>query len=374
MQSITVHASGIRISAADQAQVAQAEAALRTRLAAQAPQLVSACVHGGQGWALQARLDDASLAALLPGFDTSTLAATLGLDTTRDEDLAREILLAMLAAPVAFEFPSLDEFFAAIRMRANIVRAARATALAFHTTEAERPEEFWQYVSGHGFTLRAGKSLIEALRVATQPEVSGRRFDFSCYRATEYVLLLGIAEELALSNPALLAALEAHWRESPIMSGLFHEVFLRESGSMEAPLPARYYVPGDRVWFRNPDERSADVTGFEGSWVIYLGSGLFSNFWDNSRPYTLNAKCMEIFHWRDGVIAAADGELAMDEDEVARRVEASLRDPAQVDAILTRMLRYREPRGVYRDGGCIDTTREFPRWVCPGTADLQLPT
>ena len=39
------------------------------------------------------------------------------------------------------------------------------------------------------------------------------------------------------------------------------------------------------------------------------------------------------------------------------------------------MERYRESRGVYTAaGGCIDTTREFARWVCPGTADLVLPT
>jgi hypothetical protein len=38
------------------------------------------------------------------------------------------------------------------------------------------------------------------------------------------------------------------------------------------------------------------------------------------------------------------------------------------------MTRYREARGIYTNaGGCIDTTREFSRWVRPGTADLKLP-
>jgi hypothetical protein len=36
-------------------------------------------------------------------------------------------------------------------------------------------------------------------------------------------------------------------------------------------------------------------------------------------------------------------------------------------------LRLREAQGVYRDGGCIDTSREHPRWVCASTADLRLP-
>ena len=41
--------------------------------------------------------------------------------------------------------------------------------------------------------------------------------------------------------------------------------------------------------------------------------------------------------------------------------------------ILDVMLRLREPKGVYQSGGCIDSSREYPRWVCPGTADMVLP-
>ncbi|OIP14174.1 MAG: hypothetical protein AUK50_12085 [Comamonadaceae bacterium CG2_30_57_122] len=61
------------------------------------------------------------------------------------------------------------------------------------------------------------------------------------------------------------------WPQRPIRSAEFHKVFLREQGSMESPLPPRYYVPGDRTWFLNPDDASAEASGFEGSWVMYLG-------------------------------------------------------------------------------------------------------
>jgi hypothetical protein len=51
-----------------------------------------------------------------------------------------------------------------------------------------------------------------------------------------------------------------------------------------------------------------------------------------------------------------------------------LNDPAERQRILAVMERYREPRGVYTEaGGCIDTTREFARWVRPGKTDLVLP-
>lgn len=142
---------------------------------------------------------------------------------------------------------------------------------------------------------------------------------------------------------------------------------------MEAPLPPAYYVPGDRLWFRNPDARSADATGYEGSWVFYLGGGLFTNFWKRDQPFTLTAKCLEIYHWRHGAYADDQGEMQMNEAVVEARVHASLNDPKEVEHILQRMLRLRDPKGIYREGGCIDTSREVPRCIHPGTADIRLP-
>lgn len=311
-----------------------------------------------------------------PHWNTLDVCTTLGLDTVqRPDDLMREVVVCMLMGPVAFEFPSVQELVSAVRIRCNIVRAARKTSLAFHTAEAERPSDCWVHDDDYGFTIRPDASLIDALTKATQPDVSGALYAFSCYRASEYVLLLGIAQELQGCNPALYAALQTLWSRQPIKSGLFHDVFLREQGSMEAPLPPFYFVPGDRTWFRNPDSASADASGFEGSWVIYLGGGLFCNFWKHTEPYTLLDKCLEIYHWRHGLYFDAEGEQRIDEDKVAVMVQATRKDPSEMARIVALMQRYREPRGVYTEaGGCLDTTREFARWVCPGTADLVLPT
>jgi len=309
-----------------------------------------------------------------PDCDTMELCRRLGLDTQASaDDLEREILLALLLAPVPFCFPSHAELASSVRIRKNIVTAARRITLDFHTTEAERPEDCWRYVSGRGFTLLPGASLIDAVRKATQPDVSGCLYSFSCYRATEYVILLGIAEELADCNPELLNRLQQIWESRAIMSGEFHDVFLHEYGSLEQPLPLRYFVPGDRTWFRNPDDHSSDVAGYEGSWVMYLGGGLFTNFWKRDKPYTMTEKCVEIFHWRNATVVDRNGELQLDETIVERLVDASLKNPDEVERILAQMLRLREPPGVYVDGGCIDASREYPRRVCPGSADLRLP-
>lgn len=320
-------------------------------------------------------LSDDRVQAWAPAHDTLQLCQTLGLDTlNRPGDLMREIVLTLLMGPVAFEFPSLDELVSAVRIRRNIVQAARKTTLAFHTSALDRPLDCWTYDEDRGFTIRPGVPLIAALTKATQPEVSGSLYSFSCYRASEYVILLGIAQELQQSNPALLQQLQTMWTARPIASGEFHEVFLREQGSMEAPLPPRYFVPGDRTWFRNPDEASADASGFEGSWVMYLGGGLFCNFWKLDQPYTLTRKCVEIYHWRHGLYRDDNGDERIDEVRIEPLIEASLNDAAERQRILAVMERYREPRGVYTEaGGCIDTTREFARWVRPGTADLVLP-
>ncbi|MEW5894040.1 MAG: hypothetical protein AB1697_12970 [Pseudomonadota bacterium] len=363
---------GILFRTDDQAGLAQAGTAFHELLAAHglAAEVEADAAPGG----LRFYLKPDTATQWAPDADTLGLCAQLGLDgVARPQDLEKEILVAMLLGPVAFAFPSYAELIAALHMRRFIVEAARETELDFHTSEAERPADYWRYVEDCGFVILPGRPLIEALRLATQPERSGRRYAFSCYRATEYVILLGIAQELAASNPELLARLQRQWEQRPIMSGRFHDVFLREYGSMEDPLPMKYYVPGDRLWFRNPDPVSSDVAGFEGSWVFYLGGGLFTNFWRHGRPFTLATKCLEIYHWRHGVYRDAAGELQMDEARVEAQVQATLRDPAETARIVERMLRYRDPKGVYAEGGCIDTTREYPRWVCPGTADLVVP-
>ena len=313
-------------------------------------------------------------ATWMPDLNTFDLCERVGLQSrTHADDLAREIWLTLLASPMAWAFPSAEELISAVRMRQFIVQAARKTALDFKTNEAERPSDCWTYREETGFTVLPGSSLIEALIKATQPESTGMVYAFSCYRATEYILLLAIAQEAQISNPALLAALQKQWETRAVMSGRFHEVFLRETGSMEAPLPISYYIPGDRVWFRNPDDASSDVAGFEGSWVFYLGGGQFSNFWQRNKPFTLTSKCVDVYEWRNGTRRDASGELQMDEELVEQLVDKTMTQPAEVECITQRMFRLRDPQGVCGQGGCMDTSRESPRWVRPDTTDIVLP-
>lgn len=325
-----------------------------------------------KGISFSMKSDD--LNRLAPAWDTTQLSKNLNLNSDSSEvGLEKEIVIAMLLGTISSVFPNFDEFLSAVRMRKYVVIAGRKTALNFDTGAIERPEDFWHYDEDAGFLLNSQVHLIDALVKATQPEEDTKAFSFSCYRATEYVILLSILLELREVNPDLLNEIEVRSRRRAIRSGEFHEVFLREYGSIDDPYPMKYYIPGDRVWFRNPDSNSSDVSGYEGSWVIYLGNNLFTNFWQRNKPFTLESKCIEVYHWKDGLVKDAQGEFMINEAIVRQKVEESMNNPSQYQTILARMMRYRDAKGVYEEGGCIDTSRESPRWVRPGTTDMLIP-
>ncbi len=310
---------------------------------------------------LRLRLAQKAFERLCPGFNTLGLHHQLqDKNQSPEKRLAKEILIALLAAPKLMEFSSVNALESHLHVRLNIAQAAAKTSLAFHTEAAERPLDFWVEHPENGFVLRPDASLIEAIIAATQPEHTGRLYDFSCYRASEYLVLLGIAQEAQRVNPQFLKALEAECRVKVPRSRIFHDNFLIEYGSSEAPIPMMYYVPGDRVWFKNPDSVSSNIVGFEGSWVFYMGKGLFSNFWKREQAFDLESKCLEVYHWRDGARHTAQGEL-MDEEIVAQQVALTRQNPAKHAQIMKAMMAYRDPMGVYENGGCIDSTREFPK-------------
>lgn len=341
-------------------------------LGAQAYLNIELCSY--EDWHLVQVRASETLQALTPQHNTLDLNKQLGLDTcTHPKQLDLEIVLCLARAPIAYCFPSVQELKAAVRVRHFAVDAARRTELAFNPDGYERPKECWEYDEDSGFLLRPGVDMVDALIKTTQPEISGQQlYTFSCGRAAEYIVLLAIAQELKGHHPALYEQLQKQWQTRALLADDFNDAFIYEIGNLDQPLPMRFYVPGSRLWFRNPDSHSADVEGFEGSWVVYHGGGEFCNLWERAKPFNLTDKCLEIYHWRDGVYMNEAGAISMNEDVVRERVAETKKSAAQVSRIVDRMMRYRDVRGVYQDGGCIDASRDVVRWVCPGTADLTL--
>ena len=362
---------GIAILTRDSGQ-AQAEAAQLRDLLRDWGLEADACVHSPEhrmdtpGLLVRATLAPGALACWAPGFDTLSLCPRVGLDIgARVRDMEIKIAIEMLAAPLAYQFPSAREWCCSIRLRSQVALAARNARVAFATQTAERPLADWSWDDEAGWRLRDGVDLVGALERAVHPQPGAALSSFSCYRATEHVLLLGLARELQRVDANRYRQLQARWRREALRSEVFVSAFLREHGSNASPLPVGYYVPGDRVWFRNPDEASSNVTGYEGSWVIYLGNGKFCNFWEEKAPYSLIDKCIEIYHWRDAVVPAgkAGGEDWIDEARVAHQVQSTQADPRRKARVLRRMMRLRDLSGVYANGGCLDRTREHLRWL-----------
>jgi hypothetical protein len=299
------------------------------------------------------------LHAICPNFDTAPIQAYLsGRRQDCESRMVAEILLAMALSPQTIPFKTTREFKSALRMRRNAVDVASRTELSFDTNSITRPQAYWFYTKENGFLLRQGVSLAEGLERALCPDVSGSTYAFSCQRASEYLMLYAVVRELSKVNKAGLHAVEEQWRKRALTGDDFLFRFLEERGTRDNPMPMGYYIPGDRIWFKNPDDHSSDIEGFEGSWVIYLGGGRFCNLWDRSRPYTLEEKCLEIYYWSQCVEVSPAGVPWMNEEVVKERVKLALNDPAIKHPILQKMMVYRDPAGVYADGGCIDLSRD----------------
>jgi hypothetical protein len=313
---------------------------------------------GGDGRYLHLRASH-RLLALCPDFDTANITTFLRThQPNRDRALISEIILAMALSPDVMYFGSEQELKSNLRMRCTVVQVASRTELNFDTSSITRPQAYWIYTKENGFLLRQGVSLADGLERALCPDVSGFTYAFSCQRASEYLILYAVVCELQKVNKTGLNDVEQQWRKRALTGDDFLFRFLGERGTRENPMPMRYYIPGDRIWFKNPDDHSSDLEGFEGSWVIYLGGGRFCNLWDRHRPYTLEEKCLEIYYWSQCVEVSPAGILWMNEAVVKEQVEKALHEQDLSGPILKKMMVYRDPTGVYAEGGCIDLSRD----------------
>ncbi len=67
-------------------------------------------------------------------------------------------------------------------------------------------------------------------------------------------------------------------------------------------LPNDNFIPGDWAYFVNTDEISSKKNGYEGANTIYLGRGLFSDYYnDNNHHFTFREQIDEVYQWRNHV-------------------------------------------------------------------------
>jgi hypothetical protein len=180
----TASLGGVQIVMLDKAAAAQARTqCLELAASLGLAEILMTDIYGSRGvTTLLLRLQPEVLRAWMPDHDTAQLHRHLGHDPQSDDARAldREIFVSLLAAPLPHVFVDVAGLASAIRVRRHITLASRRTALAFKTSAAERPEQYWRYDEDHGFILQPGADLIEALTAATQPEATGKVYD-SCW-------------------------------------------------------------------------------------------------------------------------------------------------------------------------------------------------
>ena len=72
--------------------------------------------------------------------------------------------------------------------------------------------------------------------------------------------------------------------------------------SLSQPVPSDNFIPGDWAYFANTDEVSSKKNGYEGANTIYLGRGLFSDYYnDNNHHFTFKEQIDEVYQWRNHV-------------------------------------------------------------------------
>jgi hypothetical protein len=73
---------------------------------------------------------------------------------------------------------------------------------------------------------------------------------------------------------------------------------------LQKNVDAGNFIPGDWVYMRNTDHKSNQKIGYEGSNTIYLGGGVFSDYYDDYRGgYPYERKLDEVYQWRNGVFS-----------------------------------------------------------------------
>lgn len=273
-------------------------------------------------------------------------------------DTQKEMLVIILLSPIQFEYPSFDEFLSSINIRINIINAARKTFLKFNPIKAILPEEYWERQED-GYHLKNNKSLIDGIEKTIFDD---KKYSVGCRLASQFVVLYGILLEIKRVNLELLERIEEHYRKNSINKIKFSKLFFNYYG-VDSYFPKKYYIIGDRVWFKNPFDRSSDIDGNEGSWRIYYGKNSFNIFWEKDRKITLEKIIRAIYIWNESVSENRRG-LYISENKIVWNKLKLFFNINKYQKILDEMSEYTE------NNGTIPNYRMIPKYVHPGTTDI----
>ena len=275
--------------------------------------------------------------------DTVSLPTLEGPDRKVKVVSRKEIVLALLHPGRLTEFPaeacSVQALVEHVEIRQNIVAWTQYLGFSFPDGEpAQWNPLYWSNASPGPFA---------PLREAVQDMfLNQEMYSVGCYTAAKMVYMQGVLDyyDRVRPNQKKLSAIEqqlmrqgAHFKN--VEPGAMWQ-FYADSDPAEASRPgtllqftayagARHVVPGDWAYLRNTDPVSERRVGYEGSNIIYMGQGLFEDYYtphNDMFPYT--KKLNEVYQWRHGVLGD-EREIAVPENLTAAKLAQLARAPEQ---------------------------------------------
>lgn len=197
----------------------------------------------------------------------SMLAAEWGLNDVQHETVQR-----MAASREIFEYPSADVLRFELKLRDHLVQSSRAlymSGIAFSDFENSRSNpRYWEQTELGGFRLRPGVPPSEGIKDIFQ---NGRLYATECATAMVIILYHAVMQSIRLADfERLFADIVLYdWRYDK-------DLDLRT-------LPTNTILPGDIVYFANPDY-DPQTPQWQGENAVYLGDGLYYGHGAGIRP------------------------------------------------------------------------------------------
>jgi protein-glutamine gamma-glutamyltransferase len=165
----------------------------------------------------------------------------------------------MLSRPELFAYPGGSELSFELRMREQILNAAKAlnsSGAGFSTFATDRCNpEYWIREPNGAFRLRSDRSPSAAIRDIF---MNGRQYAFECATAIVIVLYKACLETIG----------ENAYNNLFGNTYLFHWIVDRDLGLLTHP--STRFIPGDALYFDNPEYDPA-MPQWQGENLIYMG-------------------------------------------------------------------------------------------------------
>lgn len=241
------------------------------------------------------------------------------LDGFREQEVItkKEIILALMHSgklnKFSNEFCNVTTFKDAVGIRQNTVAWGMDLDFSWlNGEEFEWRDEFWKGENSQ--ELKDENLLVESIYDVFYRQ---RKYSIGCLAAARLLMLQGVLDyyKRVSPNEEMLSYII-----NKVKSGGFKLYEIdpdknKDKGKLlviEEKISSKNMIPGDWMYFKNPDKKSRDKFGYEGSNVIYLGNNKFVDFYNsNNHSYSIEEKFHSVYQWRNGVFdKEEDGHLA----------------------------------------------------------------